>query len=421
MSSIKKYSFFPEIFTDKGLKEFCRIHRWLGFLIPVAILLHLLKFYHEKQIQDFASYYAAGHLMRTGALYDVSAYLDFYRSLIPGLAGKVLQMYVYPPSFALVLWPLALLRYAEAYMLWAAFSCLALFVLGRQLKYLATLSGQPSAFQCFYQTLPFGLIVAFFIIFNGQVSILLAILYAGFLIGKGTGRIKYASLLLALLLNIKPHLFIPLLIYEAGNRQWKSLAYVTLYGALFFLLSTVILGLQPWEDYVGLLQSANAGHVAGANFDNMVNLRAGLTRLSANNQNTVSIIIFALYFIYCASIFCMPRQVDKNRSGFIWYALILSPGFLLSPWLHSHDLIVLLPAAVLLVPALRACGKAYWLCLCYIMLSYANCLTQPLNIFETVWRLNSSAALIILAYLSCYLMISEIKNRRICSGSINNT
>lgn len=183
---------------------------------------------------DFITFWSAGYLTLKGHAadaFDVHRIYLAQRVAVP--AGDSIFLWHYPPTYQLLVAPLALLPYYVSYLVFTgttlAAYALTLSRLLRQKEAILLLVAFPGAFIC---------------AFHGQNSFLTAALFAGaaLTIEKRPGL---AGLLLGLL-AFKPQLalFVPLALLAAG--QWRAFFAAGATAFLFSALATFVFGVDLW-------------------------------------------------------------------------------------------------------------------------------------------------------------------------------
>ncbi len=389
----------PHLFARPSPQEAARLNVRLALLLPLAAPLHYYIWHYSAKISDFFAYFAAAHLLRTApsGLYNPTAILAFFHLLRPDITGDAVVGYLYPPPFALLLLPLGTLPYMAAYALWCALGVLCLLLGARWMEELAQAHGAQE-WHSFFKTLALGLPVTFFAFLNGQVSLLLYALLAALLCALTRQRTLMAALALSIMLQIKPHLFLVLPAYLLGCRQWRLIGFTIVFWLLLAAASVLLLGAQAWPDYLHLLQQIYFQHLqVDADYAHMINLQGLFAgTIGADALRAPLTILYGLFAAFCLLWPLMRRtkSVDIGR-----LSLLMPLNFLLSPWLHIHDLLILLPACVPLAGALLARNRIAWMIPCYVMASYLVVLL-PLEAYAWCFR----AALLWLCGLSLYAL-----------------
>lgn len=183
---------------------------------------------------DFVTFWAASSLSLSGepaAAFDIKRIFLAEKAAVPAL-DKV-YLWHYPPTFELVITPLALLPYFIAYFFWTGITLLAFIAVTRRLA--------PSPFTTLLLLSSPGVFIN---AFHGQNGFLTAVLFAGALLLMER-RPLMAGVLLGLL-SFKPQfgILIPLALILGGRSRTFFAAAAT--TVLFAVASLLILGTEPW-------------------------------------------------------------------------------------------------------------------------------------------------------------------------------
>src|SRR6185436_2723896 len=186
--------------------------------------------------QDFASFHAAGALARAGRAAD--AY-DFalLRAAMAGVIGERASVFfmpwAYPPTFQLVLAPLAALRPDRALLVWATLMAIAIAVAGWLIGRRWWIAAVALIHPAFALALVYGQ--------NGPLTALL--LAAGYVAAE---RAPTRAGVAWGLLGFKPHLAFAALALAAVRGRWRTFAAAAATAAAVALLAVLALGIEPW-------------------------------------------------------------------------------------------------------------------------------------------------------------------------------
>ncbi|MGB0126159.1 MAG: glycosyltransferase family 87 protein [Rhodocyclaceae bacterium] len=190
---------------------------------------------------DFIAYWAASHLALAGQpqdAYNLQVLLEAERAAVP--ANTTIFPWYYPPTFYLVVLPLALLPYLAAYFT---------FVLTTFAAYFATFRRVVTGREATVCLIAFpGLWINFA---HGQNGFLTAALAAAALLCLQSR--PYWSGVLIGLLAIKPHLAIlfPIALIACG--AWRTFAVAGLVATLFLAVGTFVFGQATLTAFFGSL------------------------------------------------------------------------------------------------------------------------------------------------------------------------
>lgn len=224
----------------------------IGWLVIGLTLRHGLDPRGDPPGADFIIFYGVSRLTLAGqaiAAYAPHALLMAERAAIPASRGVFL--WCYPPTFQLMVWPLALLRYGAALAAWTAAGLAA---------YLATIRTISRDRRVWLLALAFpGL---FMNASQGQTGFwITALLGGGFLLLET--RPALAGVLIGLL-AIKPQFAVlaPLLIILAGRPRAFVAAALT--ATAMAAVATAAFGLEAWPKFLTAAGAAGRALEAGA-------------------------------------------------------------------------------------------------------------------------------------------------------------
>ncbi len=219
------------------------------FLCAVAGWMLYSQLFRSAPAQDFMVFYTAAHSYIEGNLplvFDGDAFTAKLNIEFSGWLPRPLELHpwVYPPLFQLMVIPLGIFPFKLSYVLFLGLSFVLLSIAiccyfrpGYQ-RWLAIVSlslSPPSAFT----------------IAVGQNSFLTtALLVAGF------GLIPRTPVLAGALLGLlacKPQLWLLVPVALIASGEWKVLVSATATVCVFALASVVVLGVEPWREWLTLM------------------------------------------------------------------------------------------------------------------------------------------------------------------------
>lgn len=186
---------------------------------------------------DFIIFYTASHLALTGnasLAYVNVAFLAAERTVVP--ASRGLFLWAYPPTFQLVVSPLALAPYRAALAVWSGLGLSA---------YLAVIRALSKDRRAWLLALAFPGV--FMNLSQGQAGFLTIALMGGGLIMLDR-RPSLAGALLGLLV-VKPHFGILLPLLLVASNRWRAIAGATASAAGLCLAATAAFGLSTWNAF----------------------------------------------------------------------------------------------------------------------------------------------------------------------------
>lgn len=201
---------------------------------------------------DFMAFYAASEVALAGDAAMVYAQ-DFMMAVQVDLAGTSdigYLAFMYPPTYLLLVSPLAVLPYFPALALWQAAPFAIFLLMLRRISLppiaLIMAAGAPAVAQT---------------LFAGQNGLLLALFLGGGLLALE--RHPVAAGFLLGLATVKPHLALLLLPALIAGRNWKALASMLGCGAALAAASAAIFGLDVWHSYLAVPAQAREYLAAG--------------------------------------------------------------------------------------------------------------------------------------------------------------
>lgn len=230
-----------------------RVCAWVliaSYVLAVAVwigTMHgLIDAFHQPLGGDFIIFYGASSLTLQGhplAAYDTAALLAAQRAAVPGAPAGLI--WCYPPTFLLVIAPLAAAPFALAYAAWVAVSTALYVALIRRLT-------------------------------DHRMALLVALAFPGFFVAALQGQngflttacLGFGLLLLDRrpwlagailgLLVCKPQFGVLLPLLLVGTGRWRSVAGAALSGLGFMGLATAVFGVGAWQAFFAGLPSVSA-------------------------------------------------------------------------------------------------------------------------------------------------------------------
>jgi hypothetical protein len=282
---------------------------------------------------DFITFWAASFLALAGdaaASFDMRRILAVQRMAVP--AGTKVFLWHYPPTFHLVVLPLALLPYIVAYLVWTAGTFAAYLLVLRRFvqrpETLLVLAAFPGAF-----------INAF----HGQNGFLTAALFGAALLHL-EARPVLAGMLFGLL-SWKPQLglLVPIALLCGG--QWAAFAAAATTTLAFAALSVVVIGSDAWFAFLDNLPLVHSLLEQGQlPWEKIPSVYAGMRLLGASGglaygaHIAVAVIAATLVALF------WRRGGSLQLRG----AVLVSGSLLIPPYLFDYDLTLLaIPIAIL--------------------------------------------------------------------------
>jgi len=290
---------------------------------------------------DFLSFWSAGKLLVTGGSpYDVPAHIAMQRSVYASGTGHL--GYFYPPVFELWSYPLGLLGYFPALIVWTVAGLTAYVAAARlwlgQLSLRAVLIAV-AAFPAVLLTIT-----------HGQTSLFVSALLGGGLWLVTAGRKGLGGVLLGLAV-IKPQFGVLIPLVLLAGREWRAIFAATASVVLSASLATLCFGVDEWTRWLsisGAVQSVLDGGTVG--FAKMQSIFSGLRLLGVDGP-TAYAVQGGVALVVAAGLFHVVRRTGLTAEA---AAATLVGALLTTPFLLDYDLVLLgFPIALLAMrPAL---------------------------------------------------------------------
>jgi len=338
------YSLLQQIRTGDWLTpERVRGYALLMLVIAVAgfggwiALSHNMLDPNGKPIgTDFASFYAAGTMVRDGhaaAVYDSAAHYARQQQIFG--SGVPYYAWLYPPLFLTIATPLALMPYPLALFIWQASTLLL---------YLAAIAAIVRSFRSDLATrwlLPALAFPAVFInLAHGQNGLLTAALFGGALVAL-PARPILAGVLFGLL-AYKPQfgLVIPLALLASG--QWRAIFGASVTVVLCVAATALLFGFQTWTAFLAstdvsrivLLEQGSVGYEKLQSVFAAVRMWGGSVPLAYGMQGVVTLMAVA------GTVWVWRLPIDHAQKA----AVLVIATLLASPHVLDYDLTVLATA-----------------------------------------------------------------------------
>jgi alpha-1,2-mannosyltransferase len=277
---------------------------------------------------DFVLFYAASSLALSGQPADIYN-PSVLENRIKNIVGKKL-IYVYwfyPPTFLLVIFPLAKMPYLSALLIWLS-STLVLYII-----ILSLLMPHPAT--------PFlaisfpGTIVNFFM---GQNGFLSATLLGGGLIFLD--KLPRVSGFLLGLLTYKPHLAVLIPVALIAGRRWRTLATFFLVAFFFAISSLFIFGPEVWQAFFhNLFQPAQKLRSGIWNWAAMPTVFASVFLMGGNLTTAYFIQAFTMLGVIggVTMLWLKDYPVPTRNAGLVLGTLLFTPYL----WYYDLSLLAL--------------------------------------------------------------------------------
>ena len=189
-----------------------------------------LPFLHYTPDTDFLGLYPGGKLCGSAHLYDIPSVLALQREAVGH--DNFQRLFIRPPFYAAMLWPLARLSYLHAF---AVYQGLMLAALAVFIWFFPFAPRRAAAVACCWSMPLFGSFI-----FGQDLPLLLA-LTAGSLASLKIKRPLQAGAIFSLC-AIKPHLFLLLPVLVLGRKMWRFGSGLLIGGTVLIAVSFLVAG-----------------------------------------------------------------------------------------------------------------------------------------------------------------------------------
>ncbi len=285
-------------------------------------------------------------------LYELDAQLETQRRLLPQLEPNAgLLPFNYPPTTAVPLCLLVKLSRSTAFYTWSA---LQLVLLGLLVRQFLLLSECKSAEQFVLLLATLTAFPAVFVSLQmGQLSILVLVALAGWVLAMQENRVRLTALCLVMA-TIKPQLAITAVVITVADRRWRVLFWSTLLGLAWVAVATVFTDWQAWWNWLSVLRrSAGEAGQLGIFPERMYCLKCILFGILGRDHmglvNTLSFGLLALTLVILSMMWIANWYGFRQR-----LALSLLLGTLVIPHLNPADAVVYALPTLLGAKVIRA-------------------------------------------------------------------
>ena len=286
---------------------------------------------HEKIVQkDFVNYWLAGRFVIDGHAIDLYEFETYFSQMKQMFGDDIeIRAWSYPTHTLLFLWPLGLLSYKAAILVFFG-AGFFLYVLAANLFFRKF--GEPE-----YRILFWFVQIPFFMltIFAMQNGLHLAALFI-FGIVFMRDRPVIAGLCFAIM-TVKPQLgiFIPFLLLFNG--AWRTIIWAVVFTVILLVLSTLIFGTAHWQAFINstIPYQTSVMHVWNGFFlELMPSLFASLRVIGIESHRALDIhLIFAAVLVPLI-LYALYKSKNDLASSFI----ALAGTFLVTPYSFNYDM-----------------------------------------------------------------------------------
>ena len=299
--------------------------------------------------RDFINTWMGGRSMFAGgpaAWFDVKVYSAALRDMVGNTYPET--YWSYPPHIILFVWPLGLMPYLPAYIVW----CLV----GIALYVWACSSAIPRERLIFLALAP-GIAVC---IFFGQNGFYTAALLIGGMLNRER-RPVLAGILFGLL-TIKPQLGLLLPLVLLLERRWVTIASAIVTVAALVTATAMLFGLSVWADYLHKVVPQQMWLTEHA--DGLLFSLVGTVFFGARLVHLPLPIAWALqYTVAALALAGVVWTYWKKRDPALSFAYLVTATFLFTPYILNYDMVVFGFVVALLRDRADNTQRDHWLLL----------------------------------------------------------
>ncbi len=296
---------------------------------------------------DFVAFYAASEAVLNGdaaMVYDRAFMWSAQISLV-GSSDIGYLAFLYPPTYLLLVAPLALLPYFPALALWQAVPLAIFLLMMRRIALpaaavLVMAAGAPAVAQT---------------LFAGQNGLVFAVC-----LGGGLMMLDRRPLLAGLLLGLataKPQLAVLILPALVAGREWRVLAAMLATAAGVVVLSAAVLGGDVWVNYLGIPSDAREFLALGQlPWPRMPTLYTAARLAGLSDSAATTLQIVGAVLVVAGIIRVWWRGGSTARRA----AIVLAGIPLATPFLYDYDLPFMVFAVALCLAEALQRGVTQW-------------------------------------------------------------
>jgi hypothetical protein len=295
-------------------------------VVGYGLLLHDgLDFRGQPLGTDFVTFYAASRLVLAGhaiKVFDYHALDAMQKSVFPSFTGELFAWF-YPPTYLLVIAPLALIGYLPSFLAFVASTFTAWLVALRRAI------GRPGA----------GWLIAAFpglwvCAAHGQNGMLTAALAGGSIL-LHRRRPVLSGVLLGLL-AIKPHLAVLFAVALLAARAWKTIAAAAVTALGFLGVSVLVFGRDVLSAWLGSLQFARIATEEGALPWNKMPSTFAMLRMLGVSVEWAYVLHFVVAVAAAVAVWLVWRRTESLA---LRGAVLMAGTFLANPYAFDYDLV----------------------------------------------------------------------------------
>ncbi len=282
---------------------------------------------------DFSAFYQAAAFANSGrasTAYDDDAMAAAEQAAFPGATLRL--PWNYPPTFQLLLMPLAALPYVMAWLLWSGalyglYTLLARQLVGVGHRWIVLLAP--------------GAAVNLLVGQNGLLSTVL--------IGGGVLLLRQRPIVGGVLLGLmsyKPHFAVLVPLALICGREWRALGGAIASGAGLLLLAVAVLGIDPWLAFLHKAAQPSAIFSSSSSAWRTIPSVMIMARSLGLDARLISVLHWSLAAAAAIGALWVWRKTGDGR---LRAAALATATLIVTPYLRVYDLaLLILPISVLL-------------------------------------------------------------------------
>lgn len=303
-----------------------------GLVAAVCVIV----WQQPKQV-DFLSFWAAGRMIVTGhsaGIYDIAAHRAVEQSVTP--VGTL--PFAYPPPFALIFAPFALVRFGIAFTAWLLVTGALYAAAAREWMRTRFAFAQPAV-------LINGIV--------GQGAFLTSALLLGGLKLLRAKPLVGGAILGALV--IKPQLGLMLPVAMIAGREWRAIGGATVSAMLLLLCGWLIVGSSGYAAFLGMLSTMSTFLAAGRWPWHELASVYGFLRFFGVPATAALAVHGGVAICAALIVWRAWREAREGKEALLAAATLLGP-----PYLFSYDGVLLALPVAWLLDRRPAAGLAVW-------------------------------------------------------------
>jgi Glycosyltransferase family 87 len=304
-----------------------RVPLFVWVLVPALCLLWISLgslIAPGAKTQDFLNIYTGASLALDGkfaTMHDVDVQLERERKFVP--STDVLRPFVRPSFYALLLAPLALIPFAEAFWVWMAVQ--SALLIGCWAWGFRRFGTNALVFAAFSLPGPLG-------VASGQDCVILLVLFIIAFELTDRGKLAAGGAVLALML-IKFHLILLWPVALVLQKRWKMLAGFCAMAAAEACVSLALGGTGGVRTYIALLRNKNLDRLSPSK-ELMICFQGLTENLGIQSPVVIGAIIGVIFLIFVFAVYKAP----------LWkmFAVTAVASILVAPHVYGYDATLLL-------------------------------------------------------------------------------